>query len=218
VELLRTIWDFVWPRAGEVGLVFTWAGIIYVWLRRRAEWRRKQFLNQVNFSLNYVEDRRLCIRTLVETTVNEVWLNPYGVGKVVRAAARMRPGQHFILLDDPDDMDFVKRAVLNVLSERFAEVYVGRCLGLPVRTARFCFAVTFETHAQMHTRKFRVLLMEIEGLKRLFTDPPEAELIVDKQWQKDRLAVLREMRDIYLGNVKPGADVLGETELGVVIV
>ena len=62
---------------------------------------------------------------LLETTASEVWLNSYGIGKVFKAAGRTRPDQPFIILSDDEDMGFVKRAVLNVLSEKFADAFLA---------------------------------------------------------------------------------------------
>src|SRR5262245_41154752 len=124
MALLEAIWNLIRTHAGTVGLIVTWAGIALVYFRRRADWQKKSFLNQVNFSLNYILDRKLCLRTLLEVTATEVWLNDYGIKKVFKAAAQTRADQPFIILDDAEDMGFAKRAVLNVLSERFAEAFL----------------------------------------------------------------------------------------------
>jgi len=215
MDLLKDLWDFIKPHLSLIGLVLTWVGIVLVYWRRRSEWLRKSFFNQVNFSLNYVEDGRLAIRTLLETTASQVWLNTYGINKVFKAAQRTRPDQPFILLADDEDMGFVKRAVLNVLSEKFANVFVARSMGLPVKSARFVFAITFENFPDMRTRKFRVLLVEAENLKRLFVETPgEGELQVSEVRHRDRLGVLRAMHEIYVGARPAEKAVLGEVELG----
>jgi hypothetical protein len=215
MDFLKQIWHEISPHLAMLGFVATWFGIGLVYLRRRSEWRRKSFLNQVNFSMNYIEQGGLHIRTLFETTVAEVWLNHYGINQVTKAAGRTRPDQPFILLDNPDDMDFVKRAVLNTLSERFADAFLARSLNRPVISATFCFALTYESYADMRTRKFRVLIVEVEALKRDFTRSTDGtELLVDESRHRDRLEVLRTMRDLYLGIKKSDVPILGELELG----
>lgn len=214
MQWLLECWDWVRPHLGTVGLAFTWIGIGLVYVRKRSAWQRKSFMNQVNFSLNYVQDNKLCLRTLLETTAPLVWLNDYGVNKVFKAAARTRPDQPFIILDNPGDMAFAKRAVLNVLSERFADVFLGQSMSLPVKTAKYCFAITFENFPDMLTRKIRILLVETEALKHAFAPRPDGDLAVDEPRHRDRLAVLRTMREIYLGQQKLDAAVLGEVELG----
>jgi hypothetical protein len=215
MNVLIDLWERVHPHLTGVGLVLTWLGIIIVYIRRRTAWRKKSFLNQVNFSLNYIENGQLCLRTLLELSATEVWLNDYGIKKVYNAAAKTRHDQPFIHLDDQEDMDFIKRAVLNVLSEKFAEAFLARSMNLPVRTAKYCFAITFENFPDMRTRKIRVLLMEAESLKQL-GDPSEQDLAVAEVRHRDRLTVLRTMRDIYLGKQKWATPVIGEMELGVV--
>ncbi len=215
MDFLVEIWHKIIPHLAMLGFLATWIGIGLVYLKRRSEWRRKSFLNQVNFSLNYIEQGRLCIRTLFETTIAEVLLNNYGINQVLRAAGRTRPDQPFILLDNPNDMDFVNRAVLNTLSERFADAFLARTLNQPVIAATFCFAFTYESYADMRTRKFRVLIVEVEALKRDFTRSTDgADVLVDESRHRDRLEVLRKMRDLYLGITKSNVQILGELELG----
>src|SRR5262245_48861672 len=101
METVAQIGHLIRQYASTIVLVLTWLGIGLVYLRRRADWHKKHFLSQVNFSLNYVVDNGLAIRTLVETSASEVWLNEYGVRKVYAAAKRTTPTQPFILLPDP---------------------------------------------------------------------------------------------------------------------
>ena len=84
------------------------------------------------------------MRTLLEKPADQVWLNEYGVRKVLAAAQRTTADQPFVLLADPRDMDFANRAVLNRLSERFAPAYLAAALGRPVRAETFRFAITCE--------------------------------------------------------------------------
>src|SRR5260370_35953013 len=159
VNLLIQFWEWIHPHLPMVGLILTWVGIVLVYARKRTAWKQKSFLNQVNFSLNYIENGQLCLRTLLEVSAAEVWLTDEGNKKVFNAAAQTRHDQPFIHLDDREDMDFIKRAVLNVLSERFAEAFLARSMNLPIQTAKYCFAITFENFPDMRTRKIRELLM-----------------------------------------------------------
>ena len=215
-DYLVKLWDLFRTHLSLLGLIATWACIGWVYLRKRADWESKSFLNQVNFSLNFIEDRRLCLRTLLELQAGDVWLNDYGIKKVFAAAGRTRPDQPFVLLDDADDMGFMQRAVLNVLSEKFADAFLARSMGREVKTARFVFAVTFEDFPDMRTRKFRVLLVEAEALKKLFSETTERDVLIDEPRHRDRLTVLKMMRDLYLGTTKMAHPVLGEVELGLV--
>lgn len=218
METLLQIWDFIRGHVSTIILILTWIGIVLVYVRRRSDWMRKSFMSQVNFSLNFIQNGQLCLRTLLETTAPQVWLNSYGIRKVFKAASRTRPDQPFIILNDEEDMGFARRAVLNVLSEKFAEVYLAQGMGLPVKIARFVFAITFENFPDMRTRKIRILIMEVESLKKLFIETPkEGEMLVAETRHRDRLGVLRAMHEMYLGTRKTEQQILGELELGVVV-
>jgi hypothetical protein len=215
VERLQAIVEAVRPHLASLGLVVTWAGIALVALRRRVNWKRKRFIEVVNFSLNYIDDGGLALRTVLETSANKVWLNEYGVKLVTAAAGKTRHDQPFILLKDPADMAFMKRALVNVLSEKVAGAYLGGVLGAPVRKADFLFALTFERFPDMRTQKFRVLLVQEQGLQKDF-GPNAAELKVEEAHHIDRLGVLREMARLAReGGSVEGVEVLGRVELGV---
>ena len=79
-------------------LVATWTVIGVVAIRRRYEWQRRRFVEQVSFSLNILTERGgsqlLLLRTLLEDSATNVWLNEFGVSRVVRAARRTTQGAH----------------------------------------------------------------------------------------------------------------------------
>src|SRR5947209_10474626 len=141
---LQPVLDFLGHYGGTLALLFTWAALLWVHYGKRSDWARKQFLDQVNFSLNLVAEGRLVMRTLLERPARDVWLNDLGVSQVRQAAQRTTPEHPFIELADPADMDFVHRAILNVLSEKFADAYLAQSMGLPVRSETYRFAITME--------------------------------------------------------------------------
>src|ERR1700683_5010284 len=117
METLKEVINWIIPHTAAIGLALTWAGIAWVYIRRRSAWAQKEFADQVNFSLNYVINETLAMRTLLECTVKEVWLNEFGVKKVRAAASQTTETQPFVLLGDQADREFVNRAVQNTLSE-----------------------------------------------------------------------------------------------------
>jgi hypothetical protein len=218
MDKLHAFLEFMRPHWSWLALVGTWVGIAIIALRRRQHWRSKHFWTQVNFSLNYRIGDQLAMRTLLESTAPEVWPNEYGVRKVLSAAARTTIEQPFILLDDSRDQEFVNRAVLNALSERFAEVFVAASLGLPVRTGTYCFAVTCEKYVEIRTLKLRVLIMEEQALHALFGPEGMAEqLVVKNHVYRARLQTLRGLYALYLEDQKAEHPVLGRMELGVLL-
>lgn len=213
METLKAIWDTVRPHLSTIVLVLTWLGIALAYFRKRAYWRAKQFTSQVNFSLNYVADGALQMRTLLETSTTEVWLNDHGVRLVIGASKKTRSDQPFIILNDPEDMAFVKRAALNVLSEKFAGAFLATSLGLAVKTSIYHFAITFENYADMRTRKFRVLLVEAQSLDGTFgPTAPEPKLLEPNHG--DRLRTLQTMAKLAADPALDRQKILGRVQLG----
>jgi hypothetical protein len=216
MDFLVRISDVLRPHWNTIALVITWAGIAIAYLRRRAQWRSKQFLARVNFSLNYVVGDTLTMRTLMETTASGVWLNEYGVGHVIAAARRAAVDQPFLLLQDPADRDFVNRAVLNVLSERFAETYLAASLGRPVLIKPHLFGLTCEKYGDIRTLKLRVLIIEEKTLVELFGPTNRVASLANlNPILRSRLTTLRIMYDLYQKDRSADRPVLGHMELGV---
>lgn len=206
---------FVTEHFSRIALALTWLGVIWVWFRRRRDWKSKAFLNQVNFSLNYVEDGRLRLRTLLEDSAEQVWLNKYGVNLVLKAAGRATVDQPFLSLRNADDMAYILRAVLNVLSEKFADVYVARSLGAPVVTGNYVFGITCEKYGAIRTHKLRVIVMRQEDLQELFADSDREQLAVEAPAHRDRLTTLKVMHRLLSSDKPRDRATLDIAELGV---
>lgn len=199
-----------------VALIVTWVGFAVVYVKRRAAWMRKQFLNQVNFSLNYVSNDTLAMRTLVEHKAQDVWLNEYGVNKVFAAAQKTTLEHPFIVMDDQTDQDFINRAVLNVLSEKFADAFLAAALGAPVKQTAFCFAITFERYSEIRTLKLRVLIIEEAVLERLFGPDGTAEkLQLTTVFYKARMQTLKAMYAMHARDKATEKKTLGYMEMGI---
>jgi hypothetical protein len=213
----RAIIHFLREYGGVLSLLLTWAAIAWVYLAKRANWSRKEFLGQVNFSLSYVVDGRLVMRTLVEVPATSVWFNDLGVAKVQKAAARTTPDQPFVRLPDPSDMAFVYRAVLNVLSERFSDAYLAESMGLPVVTSVYWFAITMERYGDIRTLKLRVLLASEKDLGGIFVPgrPDGREIEVPNALYGARLKTLYAMHELHRRSGEPGVLPLGRVVLGV---
>ncbi len=210
--MLNSLWAFVHSNFGILTTSVSLLVAAFVAYRTRSEWHAKQFTSQVNFSLNAVRNGRLEMRTLLETPTRAVWINDFGRAAVMRAAQATTASQPFVKLKNPEDMASVKRAALNILSQMFAQAYLAEALGLPVATRTFYFAVTFERHATMRTRKFRVLIVERQELLDSFAPDAPAITVVERH-HADRIPVLCAMREMAL---EPDADAspLARIELG----
>lgn len=208
LDWIKENWDLI-------ALLVTWSGIIGVWWKRRREWRRKSFLRQVNFSINVIHDGTLELRTLMEQTARDVWINEHGVSLVVDAAERTTVEQPFLKLQSRDDQGYVLRAVLNVLSERFAENYLARAMGVDTRRQRFLFGVTCEKYGALRTQKLRVLIVTRELLDALFGENGTAESVqFEAPTHSDRLITLRVMHRLVHSADASERAMLAEVELG----
>ncbi len=208
-DLITNHWDLIL-------LLITWAGLVAEAIRRRRNWKRKRFTEQVNFSLNYIEDGTLMLRTLLEGSAESVWLNKHGVNQVRQAAEKTTIDEPFLRLRSKKDMDYINRAVLNVLSERFSQAFVAKALGLDVHTDRFVFGVTWEKYGGIRTQKLRVIIIRKDDLLKAFNTDGESERpkVVEPE-HDDRIKTLRKMFKLYMAQTESGPQVLGEAELGI---
>jgi len=78
IESLRGLIEDNWTKlaSGLAMMVVGW------WIgKRRAQsaWRKKEFLDRLNVSLNSIHDGRLLIRTVLEKSCQEIFLNTVAV-------------------------------------------------------------------------------------------------------------------------------------------
>ena len=203
--------------AAIVAVGLSWLGALWFWYKRRSAWRSKSFMRQVNFGLNEVRDEQLLLRTLMEHNAIDVWLNEVAVDLVIAAALRTTAEQPFLSLYKDDDMAYIQRAVLNVISERYSEVWVARALGEPVKTKSFVFGLTCEKYGEMRTQKLRVMIIEEELLKTRFAPGHEEAadaLAVLAPSHKDRIYTLKVMGRLYASQKHEDKRMLATMELG----
>jgi hypothetical protein len=210
MDLPPGVADFARDHGAKLTAAASWLGLGWLYFRRRSEWARKEFRQQVNFSLNYLIDGKLAMRTLLELPARDVWLNDRGVKLVLAAAGRTTADQPFLDLPDPADAAFLDRAALNVLSEKFADVYLAQSMGLPVATAAYRYAVTCERFDVMRTIKLRVLVAREADLAGAF-DPAHpqhprvpAEDVVMTQRLRTLVAMQKRFTTGTLGRVELG--------------
>jgi hypothetical protein len=215
MNVFQPVAEFIRQYGGALSLAFTWGAFAWIYLAKRSDWSRKQFLSHVNFSLNYVSAGRLVMRTLVEVSAQNVWMNELGVHTVRRAASRTTSKQPFVELADESDMNFVYRAVLNVLSEKFADAYLAESMGIPVESSEYRFAITMERYKDIRTLKLRVLLASTRDLETVFApNPPQGrEVSVPNELYRSRLKTLQAMHDLHRRAGEPGVLKLGRVVL-----
>ena len=142
--------------------------------RARAEWKKREFFNRLNVSLNTMEAGTLKLRTILEEPMNAVFLNQAAADLVIRAAKKTTPEDPILPIPE-QDLWFVHNEVLNQLSERFCEGQIRHDMGMPVTSATYVIGLTCERAGDMRTQKVRAMMMQKDALLNLPEDMPTFE-------------------------------------------
>src|SRR4051794_37038761 len=126
------------------------------WGRYKAgrQWHRKEFLDRVIVSLNIFADGVLKIRTVMERSVEEIFLNRLAVDKV-EAAARKTTTDNPIMPIPQADRWFLLNFVLNAVAEHFVAGNIRQDAGQPVTVVRYALFLTCELVGDERIRKIR---------------------------------------------------------------
>jgi hypothetical protein len=171
--------------------VFTWW-----WARRRAhrQWYAKEFLDRIIVSLNIFADGALKIRTVIERSLDEIFLNKLAVAKVW-AAARATTVENPVMPIAKEDRWFLLNFVLNAVAEHFVEGHIRRDAGLPVTTVKYALFLTCELVGDERIRKVRAMLIRRDLLENFpYADTMPA---LENPWHEDRLRTLRTAAALY---------------------
>lgn len=175
-EILELIFEYLnehWIKL-VVAVFFTGTGWFIGKRRARREWRSREFLGRLNFSLNTIDDGVLKIRTLSEKSCEEVFLNQVAAERATAAAKKTTPEDPTLPLKK-DDYWYYLNAVLNEVSEQFAEGLIRRDMGLPVKSEEYVICLTCESAGEIRTRKVRAMVIRKELLTHLPLEKPEFE-------------------------------------------
>ena len=142
--------------------------------RATAHWKKQEFFDRLNVSLNTLDGGTLKIRTLSEKRCEEVFLNSVAAD-TVQKLARQTTANDPVLPLPLNDSWFFLNAVLNDLSEQFATGLMKRDMGAPVTTAVYLVALTCEAAGDMRTRKIRAMVTKKSLLTNLPAEMPKLE-------------------------------------------
>ncbi len=177
---LDEIWNSVVTAVREhavkvaAGFVLMLVGWYFGKWRARAHWKKQEFLDRLNISLNTIDGGVLKIRTLSEKHCEQVFLNS-SASDAVQIAARKTTAQNSLLPLPVNDTWFYLNAVLNDLSEQFALGVMKRDMGLPGTSAIYLIALTCELSGEMRTRKIRAMVIKKSLLTNLPAEMPKLE-------------------------------------------
>lgn len=156
------------------GFVLMAVGWYFGKWRARAHWKKQEFLDRLNVSLNTIDNGTLKIRTLSEKRCEEVFLNSVAAD-TVQKLARLTTANDPVLPIPLNDTWYYLNAVLNDLSEQFATGLMKRDMGASVSAATYLVALTCESAGDMRTRKIRAMVTRKSLLINLPTEMPKLE-------------------------------------------
>lgn len=171
--------------------VFTWW-----WARRRAlrQWHSKEFLDRIIVSLNIFADGYLKIRTVLERSIEEVFLNKVAIDKVW-AGARATTLDNPVMPIPREDRWFLLNFVLNAVAEHFVSGHIRRDAGQPVTVVKYALFLTCELVGEERIRKVRAMLIRAD----LLAEFPHMDSMpqLENPWHADRIVTLRRAAELY---------------------
>ncbi|WP_010585323.1 hypothetical protein [Schlesneria paludicola] len=175
-QFIHTLQDYVKDHAVKLltGLLLMAIGWFVGRKRALADWKKKEFLDRLNVSLNTIESGTLKIRTLSEKRSEEVFLNSAATDAIIRMARRTT-AENPLLPIPTDELWFYLNSVLNDLSEQFADGLLKRDMGGPVKAATYLISLTCESAGAMRTRKIRAMVIQKNTLVNLPEECPKLE-------------------------------------------
>jgi len=171
--------------------IFTWW-----WARRRAQrqWHSKEFLDRIIVSLNIFTDGFLKIRTVLERSIDEVFLNKVAIDKVW-AAARATTLANPVMPIAKEDRWFILNFVLNAVAEHFVSGHIRQDAGQPVTTVKYALFMTCELVGDERIRKVRAMLVRVD----LLANFPYLDSMpnLENPWHSDRIVTLRRAAELF---------------------
>lgn len=195
---MQEFFDSVRQLATEHGVklltaaAFTLVGWLFGRWRAARSWRRREFFNRLNVSLSSIHNGKLLIRTVLEKTCEEILLNSVAVENLLKAAQKTTKENSLIPVAK-EDRWFYLNAVLNELSETFAEGLFRREAGKPHDGIRYLICLTNECDGEIRTRKIRAMVIRKETLLNLPKEQPELE----RPHHSIRWATLQQLQKAY---------------------
>lgn len=169
-------------------------GRYYGRYKARREWMSKEFFNRVIVSLNIFADGYLKIRTVLERSIEEVFLNPVAIEKV-QAAARACTVSDPLLRIPKEDRWFVLNFVLNAVAELFVPGQIKLDAGEKVSTVKYALFLTCEVVGDERIRKVRAMLLRRDLLENF--PHPDTLPQLENPWHEDRIKTLRKAAELF---------------------
>jgi len=175
-EIVQTVRTTIQDHAVKfvTGLVLMTIGWWIGKWRAQKNWKKQEFFDRLNFSLNTLEKGVLKIRTLSEKRCEDVFLNSVASDTVQKLARRTTEKDPMLAIPINDTWYYLN-AILNELSEQFAVGLLRRDLGAPTQSAIYIIALTCEAAGEVRTRKVRAMVIQKSVLATLPAEIPKLE-------------------------------------------
>lgn len=166
------------------------------WGRYQAsrQWKKKEFLDRIIVSLNIFADGGLKIRTVLERSLDEVFLNQVAVDKVLAATKRCTAAQPLLPIAKTDRW-YILNFVLNAVAEQFALGHVRRDAGQSVSVVKYALFLTAELVGDERIRKVRAMLVKVDHLQEF--PYPDTLPALENPWHATRIETLRAAAKAY---------------------
>jgi hypothetical protein len=163
--------------------------------RAKRKWEKKEFFDRLNVSLNSISDGTLRIRTVLEKSCLDVFLNSVATAEIAEAAQKTTERDATLPLPK-EDYWYYLNSVLNEVAEKFAEGVIRRDVGLETKSVRYLVCLTSECAGDVRTRKVRAMLIQKSLLEKLPEERPKLEseshstrwetlIRLAEEWQKN---------------------------------
>ena len=166
------------------------------WGRYKAnrEWRSKEFLDRAIVSLNIFDDGTLKIRTVMEQSLGEMFLNRVAIDKILAAARECTAGVPILPVPVADRW-YLLNFALNAVAEQFVAGLLRLDAGLPVTKLRYAVFLTCEVMGPERIRKIRVMMIQERHLREF--PYPDTMPNLESPLHDDRVRTLRLAAELF---------------------
>lgn len=192
---------------GVCSVLGTASTFLFTWLISRWRHKKRVFRNRIHFSDNLIEQKKgalgipdswLKLRCAIEDKLDDVLDNPVLKRLLMKAADKCTEEFPLVLLDDKDDQWLLMTTILNYISALDPTSHNARRANPDsVELTRYLFSVTYEPYGDIRVRKFRVMIIKEECLKKFLDEGFRESLRLEAPSHKDRIRTLHTMAQIY---------------------
>ena len=144
--------------------------------------------------MNILAEGSLRIRTVMERSIQEVFLNKIAIDMVDKASKACTAEQPMLLIPKADRW-YVLNYVLNAVAEHFSSGHVKRDAGVPVVAVKYALFLTCEVVGDERIRKVRAMLLRVDLLENF--PYPDTMPQLENPWHADRIKTLRRASELY---------------------